>query len=205
MPVTCGRTSATRKGLVRPGNSRVSTTGCGCSVTTVTCGGGICPGGCCAGPPGSPQAATNKADARIRARRPRGTRCGARNETPPKMASVRWRRTQGPGKASRVPDHPWAGNDRGNLCAPDPAQNGKRERCGQRRQPDPAQFRAEHAGRGVDETIEADRRDLDHADRKEETLVGPGHSSAMPLPPVVSMSSNPCEAVAAATNRKATR
>ena len=40
MPLTCGRTSATRKGVVRPGNSRVSVTVCDCSVTTPTSAGG---------------------------------------------------------------------------------------------------------------------------------------------------------------------
>ena len=38
MPLTCGRTSATRNGEVRPGNSVVRETGLVVSVTTVTCG-----------------------------------------------------------------------------------------------------------------------------------------------------------------------
>jgi len=35
-PLTCGRTSATNDGLVRPGSSRVNVTDSGRSVTTVT-------------------------------------------------------------------------------------------------------------------------------------------------------------------------
>ncbi|MNY21203.1 hypothetical protein D3C86_1547340 [compost metagenome] len=38
MPLTWGRTSATRNGDVRPGNSVVRETGCVVRVTTVTCG-----------------------------------------------------------------------------------------------------------------------------------------------------------------------
>ncbi len=38
MPLTCGRTSATRNGDVRPGSSVVRETGCVAKVTTVTCG-----------------------------------------------------------------------------------------------------------------------------------------------------------------------
>ena len=44
MPLTCGRTSATRNAAVRPGNSRVSATGCAFSVTTVTGIAGMAPG-----------------------------------------------------------------------------------------------------------------------------------------------------------------
>ena len=46
MPVTCGRTSATRNGVVRPGSSRVSVTAWDLSVTTPTSAGGMpAPGG----------------------------------------------------------------------------------------------------------------------------------------------------------------
>ncbi len=48
MPLTCGRTSATRDAVVRPGNSAVIATDCGRSVTTLTCGGGGAAAGCSA-------------------------------------------------------------------------------------------------------------------------------------------------------------
>src|SRR5262245_12620858 len=57
MPVTCGRTSATRNAVVRPGSWSVMATGRGFSVTMLTSGGG-------GGPPWSlPQAASVSAAA----------------------------------------------------------------------------------------------------------------------------------------------
>ncbi|PAV93879.1 hypothetical protein WR25_05507 [Diploscapter pachys] len=53
MPLTCGRTSATRKALVRPGSSRVRPTVSDFSVTTVTS-----PGPCSGASGWPPQAAT---------------------------------------------------------------------------------------------------------------------------------------------------
>ena len=45
MPLTCGRTSATREAATRPGSFAVSVTSCGVKVTTVTAGAPCC---CCA-------------------------------------------------------------------------------------------------------------------------------------------------------------
>src|SRR5262245_17024447 len=59
MPVTCGRTSATLKAVVRPGSWSMMATARGFSVITLTSGGG-------GGPPASlPQADNNRAAARI--------------------------------------------------------------------------------------------------------------------------------------------
>src|SRR6476659_9334997 len=55
MPVTCGRTSATRKAVVRPGSSSVMSTLRGAIVTTPTSGGGGGPASCL------PHAASNDA------------------------------------------------------------------------------------------------------------------------------------------------
>src|SRR5579875_3159521 len=69
MPVTRARTSATRTGATRPGNSVVSGTDLGCTVTTPTSGGGIWKA------PGPLELRLQPANTAISAPRPAGRYC----------------------------------------------------------------------------------------------------------------------------------